>query len=140
MGDLVQHFRYQIAPRGLGGRRLAAVFSPGFAYVALPAKGLAAVWFVGILPGVDMLRHNVIALQPPSTATGAASVAVAAEHGAPGCLPAAAVKVYVIAAHVLICDSDFPRSSCPQGRPSGPVVPLRDRSTLVFGSVQPRTS
>ena len=43
MGGLLAHLRDQIAPCGLGGRRLAAVFLPGFRDMAGQAKRLESV-------------------------------------------------------------------------------------------------
>ena len=102
MGDLVQHFRYQLAPCGLGRGRLAPVLSPGFAYVTLPAKGLAAVWVVGILPGVDVQRHDVIAFQSTGPVAQDTAPAVALEDGTADGVPATSVQVGVVAAQVLL--------------------------------------
>ena len=94
-----EHFRDQRTPCLLGRSRLAPVLSPGFAYVTLSAKGLAAAWVVVILPGVDMQRHDVIALQPPGPATPQASPTVALEHGTTDASPVAGVKVDMLVAH-----------------------------------------
>ena len=113
MGDLVQHFRYQLAPRGLGRGRLAPVLSPGFTYVTLSAKGLAAAWVVVILPGVDMQRHDVIALQPPGPATPPASPAVALEDPPAHDGPSAGVKVGMVSAHAILGALAFLEATLP---------------------------
>ena len=88
---LIQHFRYHLAPCGLSRGRLAAVFLPGFLYMASPTKRLAALQGVGVLPRVDVQRDHMIALIPPRTAAGTASVAVALEGGSADGLPAAGI-------------------------------------------------
>ena len=99
IGGSGEHFRYQRAPRGLGWGRLAAVFLPGFLYMASSAKRLATVRVVGILARLNMQRDHMIGLKPPGPAAIAAPVAGPAKHGAPRRLPAAPVQADMVAAH-----------------------------------------
>ena len=77
--------------------------------MASPAKRLEAVRIVGVLPRFALQRGNVVTLQASGPAALDTTPAIAFEDGAADSGPVPGIQVGVVSAHVLLCDSSFPR-------------------------------